>query len=223
MGNPAMPATIRIAAPILVSLWAGSSFAQSTVTLESFDLDETPREAFEAPNTRPAGNCLLNPDADGCGTIDRSTRTFSLNDVVNLGIIERDEVERKDVNGRVVTVEERVEPLPSIDLEILFDYNSANLRPDQMAPLIALSRDLAEIDFTRAQLVLMGHTDGVGSAAYNRELSHRRAQSVAAFLAQAADIPIYRIKASGMGFDYLKYPSDPRNAANRRVQVLLVE
>ena len=78
-------------------------------------------------------------------------------------------------------------------------------------------------DFTRAQLVLMGHTDGVGSAAYNRELSHRRAQSVARFLSEAADIPIYRIKTSGMGFDYLKTPYDPKSAVNRRVQVLLVE
>jgi OmpA-OmpF porin, OOP family len=89
--------------------------------------------------------------------------------------------------------------------------------------LISLSRDLSEIDFTRAQLLLMGHTDGVGSAAYNRELSHRRAQSVASFLSEAAGIPIYRIKTSGMGFDYLKTPYDPASAVNRRVQVLLVE
>lgn len=202
------------------------AYAQSIITLDSFDLnDEAPTASTSAPitNTAPP-NCLVNPDLPTCTAGEGgSSRTFSLNDVVNLGIIDRSEVEVENDQGTIVSVEDRVEPLPSIDLEILFDYDSATLRRDQMSPLLALARDLQGIDFSRAQLVLMGHTDGAGSAAYNRELSHRRAQSVAMFLSEAADIPIYRIKTSGMGFDYLKTPYDPASAVNRRVQVLLVE
>lgn len=200
---------------------SAASFAQSVVTLDSFNLDDEPKvqnKPLVAPDA-PV-NCLTNPDHASCKNTQRSSRSFSLSDVVNLGIVDRSEVEQDD---DVVKVEDRVEPLPSIDLEILFDYNSANLRPDQLAPLYAVAKDLKEIDFSRARLVLMGHTDGVGSAAYNKDLSLKRANSVAAFLSQTANIPLYRINTSGMGFDFLRFPADPAHPANRRVQILLVE
>lgn len=190
--------------------------AQSIVTLDSEPLyDEPEEEAASGPN------CLRTPDHADCTESAASGRSFSLDDVVNLGIIDRSEVEADA--GEDVAVETRVEPLPSIDLEILFDYASDELRPDQMRPLLALAEDLEDIDFGRARLVLMGHTDGIGSAAYNRELSLRRANSVAAFLGRTANIPMSRIRTSGMGFDYLLHPDDPAHPANRRVQVLLVE
>ena len=211
---------------LLFAAIAGMASAQSTITLESFDLTEPTQKVENTQSTaqvQQTENCLFKPNAEGCDQVKSSSQSFSLSDVVNLGIVERSEVEAADNNGNVVKVEDRVDPLPSIDLEILFEYNSASIQPSQVPSLISLSRDLSEIDFTRAQLLLMGHTDGVGSAAYNRELSHRRAQSVASFLSEAAGIPIYRIKTSGMGFDYLKTPYDPASAVNRRVQVLLVE
>ena len=211
---------------LLFAAIAGMASAQSTITLESFDLTEPTQKVENTQSTAPVQqteNCLFKPNAGGCDRVKSSSQSFSLSDVVNLGIVERSEVEAADNNGNVVKVEDRVDPLPSIDLEILFEYNSASIQPSQVPSLISLSRDLSEIDFTRAQLLLMGHTDGVGSASYNRELSHRRAQSVASFLSEAAGIPIYRIKTSGMGFDYLKTPYDPASAVNRRVQVLLVE
>jgi OOP family OmpA-OmpF porin len=211
---------------LLLAVTAGIASAQSTITLDSFDLTEPTQKIENKQSPTPlqqTKNCLFKPNADGCDRVKRSSQSFSLSDVVNLGIVERSEVEAADNNGNVVKVEDRVDPLPSIDLEILFEYNSASIQPNQVPSLISLSRDLSEIDFTRAQLVLMGHTDGVGSAAYNRELSHRRAQTVARFLSEAAGIPIYRIRTSGMGFDYPKTPYDPTSAVNRRVQILLVE
>lgn len=205
-----------------LALMTGASWAQSIVTLDSFDLDVT---KAPAPLPRAATqSCFVNPDQISCATgAEASSRTFSLSDVVNLGIIDRTEVEVETAQGVMVRVEDRVEPLPSIDLEILFDYDSDELRPDQLAPLIALAHDLEAIDFEHTQLVLMGHTDGVGSATYNRALSFRRASSVAAFLSNAARIPLDRIRSSGMGFDYLRFPQDPAHPGNRRVQILLVE
>ncbi len=200
---------------------SSASFGQSVVTLDSFNLDDEPKvqnKPLLAPDAPM--NCFTNPDHASCKAAQRSTRSFSLSDVVNLGIVARSEVENDD---DVVKVEDSVEPLPSIDLEILFDYNSANLRPDQLAPLYAVAKDLNEIDFSRARLVLMGHTDGIGSAAYNKVLSLERANSVAAFLSQAANVPFYRINTSGMGFDFPRFPADPAHPANRRVQILLVE
>jgi outer membrane protein OmpA-like peptidoglycan-associated protein len=202
----------------------GEAFAQSVITLDSFDLDDNGSAVAESAPAAATQSCLVNPSQPACSAgAGSSSRSFSLSDVVNLGIIDRSEVEVVSPEGTVVRVEDRVEPLPSIDLEILFDYDSAALRPDQMAPLVALANDLRLIDFDRAQLVLMGHTDGVGSADYNRALSYRRAASVAAFLSDAADIPLHRIRSSGMGFDYLRFPHDPVHPGNRRVQILLVD
>jgi len=215
-------ATLRkvlVSALFLTSLTGGMVQAQSVVTLDSFDLDEN--EVSEDAQ-RPQ-SCLQNPDQDHCGLAEPSSRTFSLSDVVNLGIIDRSEVEVEDETGQIIPVEERVEALPSVDLEILFDYNSDQLRPDQLSPLVELARDLQSVDFGDAQLVLMGHTDAIGLAAYNQDLSLRRAQTVATFLSRQAGIPIYRIRTSGMGFNYLRYPNDPAHPGNRRVQVMLVE
>lgn len=209
-----------------ISLSFTTVFAQSTITLDSFELDEAQDEVAQEPEVNRAqssSNCLLNPEASDCHNMDRSSQSFSLSDVVNLGIVARDEFEVEDSDGNTVKIEDRMDPLRSIDLEVLFDYDSATLRTDQMAPLISLSRDLSEINFERAQLVLMGHTDSVGSASYNRELSHRRAQSVAAFLSETSNIPLSKIKTSGMGFDYPKDSNHPESEINRRVQVLLIE
>lgn len=213
-----------------VTVWMTGAFiclsspgwGQSVVTLDSFDLDED-THAEAARVSQGEQSCLVNPEQPHCGGAEQSSRTFSLSDVVNLGIVDRQEVEVADETGEVIPIEDRVEPLPSIDLEILFDYNSAELRPDQMAPLVAVARDLQEVNFDRAQLVLMGHTDATGSAAYNQDLSLRRAQTVAAFLSSAAGIPAYRIRTSGMGFSYLRYPNAPDHPGNRRVQIMLVE
>lgn len=225
-GEDKMKTVVSLLIASGISYVGAAAHAQSVITLDSFELNENAPLAAELINESSSlpQSCLVNPDQVSCalegGT---SSRTFTLSDVVNLGIIDRSEVEVEDARGAIVRVEEKVEPLPSIDLEILFDYDSAKLRPDQMAPLVSLARDLQGIDFSRAQLVLMGHTDGVGSASYNRALSYQRAASVAEFISNAANIPLHRIRASGMGFDYLRYPHDPAHPANRRVQILLVE
>lgn len=211
---------------LALSSFCSLSWGQSVVTLESFNLDSTEYNSTARPadpNANAFQSCLENPHREACENGQPSSRIFSLSDVVNLGIIERSEVEVANEEGEVIQIENRVEPLPSIDLEILFDYDSAELRSDQMAPLVALVRDLEQIDFGQALLVVMGHTDGVGSAAYNRELSYRRAVSVTSFLHEMANIPLHRIRSSGMGFDFLRYPDSPDHPGNRRVQILLVE
>ncbi|NHQ76082.1 hypothetical protein HAT86_16720, partial [Roseovarius gahaiensis] len=119
--------TILIAAGLTVVNSEG--FAQSVITLDSFDLEDAGPTAA-APSTAQSAvpqSCLVNPDQPSCGSgAGGSSRQFSLSDVVNLGIIDRSEVEVENAQGTVVRVEDRVEPLPSIDLEILFDYDSAD-------------------------------------------------------------------------------------------------
>lgn len=204
-------------------LMVSHSFAQSTITLDSFDLSR-PATTAAAPESvaEPTGVAACLFAAEGCSDAQSSGRAFSLDDVVNLGIVNRREVAVAETSD-AATVAQMAAPLPSIDLEVLFDYASDQLSENQIGDLYALARELQEVDFTGRRLVLMGHTDAAGSAAFNRDLSLRRAISVAEFLTREAGIPRDRIRTAGMGFDYLRYPNDPLNGANRRVQILLVE
>lgn len=212
---------VAISALALVPL---QCLAQSTITLDSFSLDEDePGAVASRPGLVQDGtrSCLVDPNQTRCGDVEASSYTFSLADVVNLGIVERSELEGDD--GQGIQVADRVEPLPSIDLEILFDYNSAELRNDQLASLVTLATDLRSVDFQQASLIVMGHTDAIGSAAFNRDLSLRRAQTVAQLLSGTGGIPPARIRTAGAGFDYLRYPNAPDHPGNRRVQILLVQ
>lgn len=210
-------------AVVLSILFAPPIFAQSTITLDSFDLRQptpsvdTPERAVEP---RSISSCLFS--AEACADGEASGRAFSLDDVVNLGIVNRQEdwvAAKRDAEAAV----KMAAPLPSIDLEVLFEYGSDQLSSGQIGDLYALVRELRAVDFTGRRLVLMGHTDAAGSAAYNRDLSLRRAMSVAEFLSREAGIPRDRIRTAGMGFDYLAYPDNPLDGANRRVQILLIE
>jgi len=204
---------MKMALVLVPYLIAGNALAQSTISLEPLNLEPADTEVAQA--TPSLASCLL--DASACAAADTDSPSFSLDDVMNLGIVDRSSV-ADDIDPAQAAA-----ALPSIDLEVLFEYASDALKNDEIGDLYALARDLRNVDFTDKQLVLMGHTDGVGSRQYNRDLSQRRAESVASFLSREAGIPRYQIRTVGMGFDYLKYPSDPENAANRRVQILLVE
>lgn len=205
-----------------LTLLGAPASSQSTITLDSFDLgvaDVASSQPSTPAEESGVASCLFLPE--GCPDPDGDSRSFSLDDVVNLGIVDRREVALEADPEEAARI--AATPLPSIDLEVLFEYASDALSGDQIGDLYALARELRDVDFTGRQLVLMGHTDGVGSAAYNRDLSLRRANTVAAFLSREAGIPRHQIRTAGMGFDYLKYPNDPTKAANRRVQILLVE
>jgi outer membrane protein OmpA-like peptidoglycan-associated protein len=64
--------------------------------------------------------------------------------------------------------------------KVLFDFNKAVLKPEARAQLAGVLQALKEQPSLQVQIV--GHTDGVGSDAYNMKLSQRRAESVADYL-----------------------------------------
>jgi len=68
-------------------------------------------------------------------------------------------------------------------------------------------------------LRVQGHTDSVGSAAYNKELSRKRAASVAAALVRAG-IPKAFLSSEGFGLEkpIAENTTDEGRAANRRVE-----
>lgn len=81
--------------------------------------------------------------------------------------------------------------------DVLFDFDKSDLRPaaeETLRELAALIRDRA-----RGPVRIDGHTDSMGSDAYNQRLSDRRAAAVKAWLAAKGQIPASRLQTAGFG------------------------
>jgi len=104
---------------------------------------------------------------------------------------------------------------------LAFDFNSDTLPPTAPLYLRPLAHALA--DDPNQQVLVVGHTDNVGSAGTNLSLSEFRAQSVADFLV-AEGISRERMQALGAGEYKPIVPNDtPLNRAlNRRVEVYII-
>jgi len=112
------------------------------------------------------------------------------------------------------------EQKPNIDLEITFDYNSANISKSALPQVDALGKALTDPSMTGTTFVLAGHTDAVGSDNYNQDLSERRADSVKQYLTTKYRMTGSDLVTVGYGKTRLKNPNDPKGGENRRVQVV---
>ncbi|HEX7049206.1 MAG TPA: OmpA family protein [Longimicrobiales bacterium] len=108
----------------------------------------------------------------------------------------------------------------TFDSGILFDFDSAVLRAEARENLRNLAQSLQEHDQT--EVVLVGHTDAVGSDSYNQELSRRRAQSAVDYLVSLGVAPS-RIRAVGRGETEPIASNDTEagRQENRRVEVAI--
>ena len=73
---------------------------------------------------------------------------------------------------------------PKIDLEIQFDYNSADISKTSMPAAQELGKALSNPSLKGSTFVVAGHTDAVGSEPYNQDLSERRADTIKRFLTE---------------------------------------
>jgi outer membrane protein OmpA-like peptidoglycan-associated protein len=104
--------------------------------------------------------------------------------------------------------------------DLLFAVDSAAVRPDLRGDLQAVAASLLKYPNSRIEVV--GHTDNTGSAAYNRDLSQRRASSVAAILRDSG-VPTGRVSAIGRGEDQpvASNLTPEGRAQNRRVEIII--
>jgi outer membrane protein OmpA-like peptidoglycan-associated protein len=86
----------------------------------------------------------------------------------------------------------------TVDLQVQFEYNSAQLTPQAVAQLEALAQALTDPSVSSNRFRIEGHTDADGSAAYNQTLSERRAQAVKQFLIEHG-VGAPRLQARGFG------------------------
>ena len=112
---------------------------------------------------------------------------------------------------------------PNIDLEINFDYNSAEISKASLPAAQELGKALSNPSLKGSTFVVAGHTDGIGSDAFNQDLSERRADTIRNFLVQKFGINGSDLVTVGYGKTKLKDAQNPSDPINRRVQVVNME
>jgi len=109
---------------------------------------------------------------------------------------------------------------PNIDLEINFDYNSADISAKSASSVQALGRALTNPDLKGSTFIVAGYTDAAGGESFNQDLSERRADAIKRYLTNKFGIAGTDLVTVGYGKSKLKDPANPMAEANRRVQVV---
>lgn len=79
----------------------------------------------------------------------------------------------------------------------LFTFDQSNVKPEGRQALDQFTKELAG---TRYDVITVeGHTDRLGTSAYNEKLSARRAESVKAYLVSSGGIDSTKVSATGKG------------------------
>ncbi|MDH5227402.1 MAG: OmpA family protein [Gammaproteobacteria bacterium] len=104
---------------------------------------------------------------------------------------------------------------------VTFAFDSADLNSQFYPVLDKLAGTLGE--YNKTVIEVAGHTDSVGSASYNQQLSERRANSVAAYLGSRG-VDRSRMVTIGAGKDHpvASNETEEGRAQNRRVEITIV-
>jgi outer membrane protein OmpA-like peptidoglycan-associated protein len=104
--------------------------------------------------------------------------------------------------------------------DLLFATDSAALRGDLTRDIKTVASSL--LKYPNSKIEVIGHTDNTGSAAYNQDLSQRRAVSVANILRESG-VPNSRVVAFGRGEDapIASNLTPEGRAQNRRVEIII--
>ena len=103
---------------------------------------------------------------------------------------------------------------------ILYPFNSTEILPAGKQNLQELANSLEK--YPNSDVLIVGHTDSVGTDAYNLDLSQRRALAASAYL-QSLGVPASRLKTAGKGESEPIQPNDTDEgrARNRRVEIAI--
>jgi outer membrane protein OmpA-like peptidoglycan-associated protein len=197
----------------IVTIGAAFSFGVAqAVAAEDVTEDQIVRAL--APAKKPLTRGLsIGPQADPAAAAaeGKFVQTIRGRSTRSLSVTEREEI--------AAIVKDK----PKIDLEINFEYNSADISAKSLPSVQALGRALSNAELKGSTFVVAGHTDAVGGEAYNQELSERRAESIKRYLVDKYSITGSDLVTVGYGKSKLKDPNQPMAETNRRVQVVNME
>jgi outer membrane protein OmpA-like peptidoglycan-associated protein len=188
---------------VALSLTAGIAAAAEEVTSDQILRALAPKKPLTrglsmTPPAEPAVNAAEGKFVDSLRN--RSTRSLSIG-------------EREQIASVAQTK-------PAIDLEITFDYNSANISKKSLSSVQALGKALSSDNLKGATFVVAGHTDAVGGEEYNQDLSERRADAIKRYLTDKYGIAGADLVTVGYGKGKPKAGVAPTDPSNRRVQVV---
>jgi len=131
-----------------------------------------------------------------------------------------DAVHQADSLGSVVANLDNYKQVAEVSVNFAFD--KADLSKADRAQLDQFA---AQLSGTKSYIVeVTGGTDSVGSAAYNYDLSQRRARSVVQYLAAQHNVPAHKFYLIGIGKDQAVASNSTAagRAQNRRVEIQLL-
>jgi outer membrane protein OmpA-like peptidoglycan-associated protein len=188
----------------VLSMTAGMALAADDVTEDQIV------KALAAPKKPLTRGLSVGPPADPAAVAaegkfvqtirNRTTRSLSVSEREEIATLAKDK--------------------PNIDLEITFDYNSADISAKSLSAVQALGKALSNPDLKGSTFIVAGHTDAAGGESYNQELSERRADSIKRYLTEKFGIAGTDLVTVGYGKSKLKDPNAPTAEVNRRVQVV---
>ena len=108
-----------------------------------------------------------------------------------------------------------------IQADALFDFDKSVLRPDGKQSIDGALDKLRGVDLE--MVIATGHTDSIGTDAYNQALSERRAAAVREHFVREQGIPVERLETRGFGATQpvADNGTDAGRARNRRVDVVI--
>ena len=103
---------------------------------------------------------------------------------------------------------------------ILFPFNSTDILPAGKDNLRQLASSLDK--YPNSDILIVGHTDSVGTDAYNQDLSQRRALAASSYL-QSLGVPVSRLQTQGRGETEPIASNDTEDGRqrNRRVEIAI--
>jgi OmpA-OmpF porin, OOP family len=160
----------------------------------------------KCPNT-PAG-CSV--DKDGCPT-----------DSDKDGVIDCMDKCPNTPAGATVDKDGCMHEQMTINLNVEFDTDKTIIKEQYIDGIKKVADFMKE--FPKTTAAIEGHTDNVGTAAYNERLSKKRAESVRQYLIKNFGIKASRLTATGYGLTKPIASNDPEEGRqkNRRVEAVL--
>jgi outer membrane protein OmpA-like peptidoglycan-associated protein len=190
-----------VAGALLLSAWTGLAHGQGAPSEQRIIDALKPKQATRGLSANPADAAREAEQQRFINSIrNRQTRSLTTDERETIATIAKDK--------------------PSIDLEINFDYNSANITNTAMPGVTALGKALSNAELKDSTFIVAGHTDARGADDFNQGLSERRAEAIKKYLVEKHGVAPTNLVTVGYGETQLKNKDKPDAGENRRVQVV---
>ena len=203
----------------------GASFRQANLTGADFSNADLSHADLSGANLTGAN--LTNASLGGAILIGTIMVNATLTNADMTGVIRQAVVAPPPIVNAVTIRQKLQAPVKpgeqaKIDLTVNFDFNSDRLTADGIKQVAEIAAALNDPAMAKNAILIEGHTDSIGSDAYNQKLSERRAERVRQTLINQYSVLASHLKAQGFGESrpVASNDNDLGRAKNRRVTLV---